>query len=135
MIVELFSNGLVANINYYAVVQAENIQLLSFRGRRRRKSFASGRPLSRRSCSIDKKYIRTIICIPQEHVKFVDVGNNMAISIPPRPSLEFSSRNNFPTANTCANVITIPLVVGWQYERFEKAINFAILNSPGFGVA
>ena len=69
-------------INYYVIVQAENIQLPSFRGRRRRKASASGRPLSRRSCSIKKKNIRTIICIPQEHAKFVDVGNNMAISIP-----------------------------------------------------
>ena len=59
----------------------------------------------------------------------------MAISIPPTPSLEFSSSNNFPTGNTCANVITIPLAVGWQYERFKKGMDFAILNSPGFGVA
>ena len=123
MIVKLFSNGLVANINYYAVVQAENIQLPSFRGRRRRKSSASGRP-----CSINKKYIRTIICIPQEHAKFVDGGNNMTISIPPTPSLEFSSSNTFPTANTCANVIKIPLAVGWQYERFKKAMDFAIFE-------
>ena len=86
MIVGLLSNGIVANVNYYAVAQAENIQLPSFRGRRRKKSSASGRP-----CGINKKYIRTIICsIPQEHAKFVDCDNNMAISIPPTPSLEFS---------------------------------------------
>ena len=59
----------------------------------------------------------------------------MAISIPPTPSLKFSTSNNFPTANTCTNVITIPLAVGWQHERFKKAIDFAILNSLGFGVA
>ena len=85
------------------------------------------------SCSINKKYIRTIICIPQEHAKFVDGGNNMGISILPTPSLEFSSSNTFPTANTCANVVKIPLAVGWQYERFKKAMDFAILNNPGFG--
>ena len=55
MIVKLFSNGVVANINYYAVAQAENIQLPSFRGRRQRNSSASARP-----CGINKKYIRTI---------------------------------------------------------------------------
>ena len=135
MIVKLLSNGVVANVNYYVVAEAENIQLPSFRGRRRRNSSASGRPLSRRPCSINKKYICTIICIPQDHAKFVDGGNNMAISIPPAPSLVFSSSNNFPTASTCANVIKIPLAVGWQYERFKKAMNFAILDRPGFGVA
>ena len=34
MIVKLSSNGHVANINYYAAIQAENIQLASFHGRR-----------------------------------------------------------------------------------------------------
>ena len=69
MIVKLFSNGLVANINYYAAVQAENIQLPNFRGRRRRNASASGRPLSSRSCSINKKYIRTIVCKKIENAK------------------------------------------------------------------
>ena len=52
----------------------------------------------------------------------------------PQPSVVFSKETRFPTANTCANIISLPL--GHEsYETFKESMDFTILNSPGFGVA
>ena len=55
----------------------------TYRGNRRRKACITGRPLRKRSCTTQKKLIRTIVCIPHSHAKFIDdLGEALAISIP-----------------------------------------------------
>ena len=55
----------------------------TYRGNRRRKASITGRPLRKRSCTTQKKLIRTIVCIPHSHAKFIDdLGEALAISIP-----------------------------------------------------
>ena len=54
----------------------------------------------------------------------------------PKPLIQFSDESNYPTANTCANILTLPLANNERcYEWFKNAMDFGILNSPGFGVA
>ncbi|XP_039598589.1 uncharacterized protein LOC120519898 [Polypterus senegalus] len=50
-----------------------------------------------------------------------------------KPSIEFIySKDLFPTANTCANILRLPTVHN-VYEDFKCNLDFAIQNSPGFG--
>lgn len=52
----------------------------------------------------------------------------------PKPSLVFHSRaqSTFPTANTCANQISIPLNIT-SHEEFTYNLTFGITNCAGFG--
>ena len=50
----------------------------------------------------------------------------------PRPSLTFHLHSTFPTANTCANQISIPIDVT-SYEQFKYNLTFGISNCAGFG--
>ncbi|XDV25922.1 hypothetical protein PO909_029748, partial [Leuciscus waleckii] len=56
-----------------------------------------------------------------------------ALGFTPEPSLEFISGSKFPVANTCENIIRIPLKD--TYEEFKTDMDFGIKNSPGFGMA
>uniref|UniRef100_A0AAZ1XAV6 HECT domain-containing protein n=1 Tax=Oreochromis aureus TaxID=47969 RepID=A0AAZ1XAV6_OREAU len=50
-----------------------------------------------------------------------------------KPSLEFVTNCRFPVANTCENILRIP--VHAVYTTFKSDMDFAIRNSPGFGRA
>ncbi|KAK1904309.1 G2/M phase-specific E3 ubiquitin-protein ligase [Dissostichus eleginoides] len=51
----------------------------------------------------------------------------------PLPRLQFlcSTTSTFPMANTCANILKLPLLD--TYGAFKANMNFGINNSPGFG--
>ena len=54
----------------------------------------------------------------------------------PTPSVTFDASTRFPMANTCANVLILPLNAGdGNYSTFKEKMDTAILGSPGFGVA
>lgn len=50
-----------------------------------------------------------------------------------KASLEFINYSRFPQANTCENILRIP--VHADYTAFKSDMDFAIRNSPGFGRA
>ncbi|MGH0130916.1 UNVERIFIED_CONTAM: hypothetical protein FKN15_059637 [Acipenser sinensis] len=52
-------------------------------------------------------------------------------AIQPQPSMEFFSSSQFPTANTCGNILRLPYAD--NYDEFKSAMEFGIKNSPGFG--
>ncbi|KAM9466270.1 G2/M phase-specific E3 ubiquitin-protein ligase-like [Clarias gariepinus] len=56
-----------------------------------------------------------------------------ALGFSPKPSLEFITYSRFPVANTCENILRIPIHV--EYANFKSDMDFAIRNSPGFGRA
>ncbi|XP_060759564.1 G2/M phase-specific E3 ubiquitin-protein ligase-like isoform X2 [Neoarius graeffei] len=56
-----------------------------------------------------------------------------ALGFSPKPSLEFITHSRFPQANTCGNILRIP--VHSEYTAFKSDMDFAICNSPGFGRA
>uniref|UniRef100_A0AAX7W3L7 HECT domain-containing protein n=1 Tax=Astatotilapia calliptera TaxID=8154 RepID=A0AAX7W3L7_ASTCA len=56
-----------------------------------------------------------------------------ALGFSPKPSLEFVTNCRFPVANTCENILRIP--VHAVYTTFKSDMDFAIRNSPGFGRA
>lgn len=56
-----------------------------------------------------------------------------ALGFSPTPSLEFITYSRFPQANTCENILRIP--VHAEYTAFKSDMDFAIRNSPGFGRA
>ncbi|XP_030266633.1 G2/M phase-specific E3 ubiquitin-protein ligase-like [Sparus aurata] len=49
----------------------------------------------------------------------------------PRPCITFTQESMYPSANTCANTITLPLLQ--TYNLFKANMDFGIQNSPGFG--
>ncbi len=50
----------------------------------------------------------------------------------PRPSVQFTIVSKFPTANTCANVLYLPLL-HTTLEELSWHVCFGIQNSGGFG--
>ena len=52
----------------------------------------------------------------------------------PRPGIQFCL-SKFPKANTCANILILPLEYYQNYEQFKESMIFGILNSPAFGYA
>lgn len=50
------------------------------------------------------------------------------------PQLEFLRDGKYPSSNTCGAIMRIPLQYA-TYEEFAAAMEFGILNSPGFGTA
>lgn len=52
--------------------------------------------------------------------------------IHPTPQLVFQRSCRFPMANVCSNTIQIPVVS--TYEEFQKAMDYGVQNSPGFGL-
>uniref|UniRef100_A0A3Q1BH38 HECT domain-containing protein n=1 Tax=Amphiprion ocellaris TaxID=80972 RepID=A0A3Q1BH38_AMPOC len=55
------------------------------------------------------------------------------VGFSPKPSLEFITHSRFPVANTCDNILRIPLHA--SHTAFKRDMDFAIRNSPGFGRA
>jgi len=51
----------------------------------------------------------------------------------PQPSLNFISTSSFPIANTCANILNVPLE-HTCYDEFVWHMCFGLLNSAGFGL-
>ena len=49
-----------------------------------------------------------------------------------QPSIAFQNFSPFPTANTCANVIKMPLQ-GMSFEKYSYCMSYGILNTAGFG--
>lgn len=49
----------------------------------------------------------------------------------PLPRIEFLDDSPFPMANTCSNVLKLPLLD--SYSVFKSQMDFGIQNSPGFG--
>ncbi|XP_023820376.1 G2/M phase-specific E3 ubiquitin-protein ligase isoform X1 [Oryzias latipes] len=49
----------------------------------------------------------------------------------PLPKLQFLESSKFPMANTCANILKLPLLE--NYNTFKENMTFGIRNSPGFG--
>jgi len=52
----------------------------------------------------------------------------------PRATIVFSKTSKFPESKTCSNILSLPLGSGTNtYEWFRDTMDFAILNSQGFG--
>nr|XP_024659365.1 G2/M phase-specific E3 ubiquitin-protein ligase-like [Maylandia zebra] len=49
----------------------------------------------------------------------------------PLPSLQFLDDSLFPMANTCLNLLKLPMIT--SYSLFKSNMDFGIQNSPGFG--
>ncbi|XP_023269004.1 G2/M phase-specific E3 ubiquitin-protein ligase-like [Seriola lalandi dorsalis] len=49
----------------------------------------------------------------------------------PSPKIEFLDESPFPMANTCSNLLKLPLLD--SYSVFKSKMDFGIQNSPGFG--
>lgn len=49
----------------------------------------------------------------------------------PLPSLQFLDDSLFPMANTCLNLLKLPMIT--SYSVFKSNMDFGIQNSPGFG--
>lgn len=49
----------------------------------------------------------------------------------PLPQIEFLDDSPFPMANTCPNLLKLPLL--HSYSVFKSQMDFGIQNSPGFG--
>ncbi|KAL3968991.1 E3 ubiquitin-protein ligase [Sarotherodon galilaeus] len=49
----------------------------------------------------------------------------------PLPSLQFLDESLFPMANTCLNLLKLPMIT--SYSVFKSNMDFGIQNSPGFG--
>ncbi|XP_073340316.1 G2/M phase-specific E3 ubiquitin-protein ligase-like [Pagrus major] len=64
-------------------------------------------------------------------VFFTGCDSVPALGFSPKPSLEFITHSRFPLANTCENILRIP--VNAVYTAFKSDMDFAIRNSPGFG--
>lgn len=64
-------------------------------------------------------------------VFFTGLDSVPALGFSPKPSLEFITHSRFPLANTCENILHIP--VHAVYTAFKSDMDFAIRNSPGFG--
>ncbi|KAA8585582.1 hypothetical protein FQN60_004276, partial [Etheostoma spectabile] len=66
-------------------------------------------------------------------VFFTGCDSIPALGFSPKPSLEFITHSRFPVANTCENILRIPVYA--VYTDFKSNMDFAIRNSPGFGRA
>ena len=50
-------------------------------------------------------------------------------------TLNFNSTNIYPTASTCALVLTLPTLYYDRYNTFRNKMLFAFLNHGGFGLS
>jgi hypothetical protein len=79
------------------------------------------------------------VVVTLKHVlQFVTGADDIpAIGFTPRPTIKFS-HNVLPkrklSANTCANILTIPVADMEDYSKFAEEFTFCMMNSPGFGV-
>ncbi|MBN3293378.1 G2E3 ligase, partial [Polypterus senegalus] len=54
------------------------------------------------------------------------------LGLQPRPTICFHHDGSLlPVANTCGNILTLP--IHKTYDNFRFYVSFGILNSPGFG--
>lgn len=79
------------------------------------------------------------ITVSLKHVfQFVTGADDIpAIGFRSRPTIKFSPNtvpNRKLSANTCANILTIPVAGMQEYSKFSEEFTFCIMNSPGFGV-
>ncbi|MGH0181303.1 UNVERIFIED_CONTAM: hypothetical protein FKN15_006466 [Acipenser sinensis] len=51
--------------------------------------------------------------------------------IQPQPSMEFFSSSQFPSANTCGNILRLPY--DDHYDEFKSVMEFGMKHSAGFG--
>lgn len=77
------------------------------------------------------------VCL--KHVlQFVTGADDIpVIGFCPRPTIKFSHNavpNRKLSANTCANILTIPVAGMREYSKFSEEFTFCMMNSPGFGV-
>ena len=49
-------------------------------------------------------------------------------------TLNFSPTNVYPTASTCALVVTLPSMHHWKYSVFREKMLYAFVNHGGFGL-
>uniref|UniRef100_A0A3B4ZJS2 HECT domain-containing protein n=1 Tax=Stegastes partitus TaxID=144197 RepID=A0A3B4ZJS2_9TELE len=78
-------------------------------------------------------YLQDGVSLEDILVFFTGCDSIPALGFSPKPSLEFIRHSRFPVANTCDNILRIPLHV--SYTAFKHDMDFAIRNSPGFGRA
>lgn len=50
----------------------------------------------------------------------------------PRPSISFHSESPYPLANSCCNILKLPLF-GHTYDSFVSSFCFGIANAIGYG--
>jgi len=55
------------------------------------------------------------------------------LGFPRSPTLNFSQDNLYPTASTCALVLTLPTQYGRQYDSFKDAMTVGFKFHGGFG--
>nr|XP_023695653.1 G2/M phase-specific E3 ubiquitin-protein ligase-like isoform X2 [Paramormyrops kingsleyae] len=81
---------------------------------------------------IDSEDNKTAVSL-QELLMFATGLNSIPpAGMEPKPRLLFDHSSRFPLGKTCANTIAIP--VAQSYDQFQADMDFAILNSPGFGL-
>ncbi len=49
----------------------------------------------------------------------------------PKPSIQFINNSTMPKANTCSNILYLPLLT--SREEFIYSVAYGILNTEGFG--
>uniref|UniRef100_A0AAY4B7L9 HECT domain-containing protein n=1 Tax=Denticeps clupeoides TaxID=299321 RepID=A0AAY4B7L9_9TELE len=59
-------------------------------------------------------------------VFFTGCDHVLALSFSPKPRIEFTTHSRFPIANTCENILSIP--VHANYTAFQSDMDFAIRN-------
>ncbi|XP_077863511.1 G2/M phase-specific E3 ubiquitin-protein ligase-like [Saccoglossus kowalevskii] len=66
---------------------------------------------------------------------FTGVASVPPLGLHPEPSISFLRDKDhiFPTANTCANILSLPLGLT-DVEVFGERFTYALTNSMGFGV-
>lgn len=76
----------------------------------------------------DTKFVLTL-----EMIVFFATGLPQAppAGFNPKPVLIFHENDNLPHADTCAHQLSLPLKL--TYEKFKYQLNYAVLNTEGFG--
>ena len=54
------------------------------------------------------------------------------VGFSPDPKILFQQDSPLPTANTCANILSLPLLCQ-KYDDFKQKMAMAITNAVGFG--
>uniref|UniRef100_A0A8C9YPL1 HECT domain-containing protein n=1 Tax=Sander lucioperca TaxID=283035 RepID=A0A8C9YPL1_SANLU len=88
-------------------------------------------PLQTKCLFVKAEKVENDVSLEDILVFFTGCDSIPALGFSPKPSLEFITHSRFPVANTCENILRIP--VHAEYTDFRSDMNFAIRNSPGFG--
>lgn len=74
------------------------------------------------------------LCVTFEYILAFATGAQRIppIGFSPCPQIQFEQDSPFPTANTCANCLNLPMSYH-TYHEFKEKLVMAITNAIGFG--